>query len=145
MNASADWREFSADRVHYEDMLSFVMEAAEQAGLPRNRQMRLQLGFEEAVINVISYAYGTEAQGKIWIKAHAEGEHFLLEIKDSGVQFNPLLKEDALAHKPSSLEEAKIGGLGIALMRRVFSDIRYDYAEENGSFYNHLCLRFESQ
>ena len=67
----------------------------------------------------------------------------MLELKDSGKPFNPLAKEDALEHKPESIEDAKIGGLGIAFMRRIFSDISYHYGEEEGLYCNHLTLHFK--
>ena len=140
--SAAGWREFPASQEEYENMLSYVMEQAEEAGVPLKRQLKLQLGFEEASVNVISYAYESE-EGRLWLRAYAEGEDFVLELKDSGTPFNPLAKEDALARKPQSLEETKIGGLGIAFMRRIFSEITYHYGEEEGLFCNHLTLRFK--
>ena len=106
------------------------------------RQLKLQLGFEEAVVNVISYAYEPEEAGKVWLKVYREGEDLILEIKDSGKPFNPLTKEDALENRPKTVEEAEIGGLGIAFMRRIFADINYHYGEADGLYCNHLVLRF---
>jgi serine/threonine-protein kinase RsbW len=46
-----------------------------------------------------------------------------LDIEDDGVAFNPF---DAPQHvQPASLEEANIGGLGIALMRRLMDECTY--------------------
>lgn len=141
-NASAEWREFPAQNEHYDEMLAYILETGEQAGVPMKRQLKLQLGFEEAVVNVISYAYGQEGGGLLWLRAYPEDGELIIEIKDRGMAFNPLQKEDALEHKPASPEEAQIGGLGIAFMRRIFSDMAYEYAEEEGVFYNHLTMRF---
>ena len=141
MNAGI-WQKFPARQDEYENMLAYVMEQAEAAGISVKRQLKLQLGFEEATVNVISYAYESEG-GSLWLRAHREGEDFVLELKDSGTPFNPLVQEDALARKPQSLEETKIGGLGIAFMRRIFSEITYHYGEEEGLFCNHLTLRFK--
>ena len=137
----ASWKEFPAQLDHYDEMLSHVMEIAETCGVPMKRQMKLQLGFEEAVVNIISYAYLGQEPGKLWIRAWREDGSFIMELKDGGSQFNPLLKEDALEEKPKSLEDAKIGGLGIAFMRRIFNEISYNYKkEDDGLFYNHLTL-----
>lgn len=141
-NDSAEWREYPAQREHYEEMLNYILETGEQADLPMKRQMKLQLGFEEAVVNVISYAYEPGSGGLLWLRAYPEDGVLIIEIKDCGVKFDPLQKEDALAKRPASIEEVPIGGLGIAFMRRIFSDIAYEYVEEHGVSYNHLTLKF---
>lgn len=137
-----EWKDFPARQSSYEEMLAYVLSCAEEAEMPMKRQLKLQLGFEEAVINVISYAYEPGEEGKVWLKVYQENEELVLEIKDSGKPFNPLLKEDALEKRPQSLEETEIGGLGIAFMRRVFADICYHYGLEEGLYCNHLTLRF---
>lgn len=142
MSGQVPWREFPARQDEYENMLAYVLEQAEAAEVPAKRLLKLQLGFEEASVNVISYAYEGE-KGSLWIRAYKEGEDFVLELKDSGKPFNPMCKEDALEHRPESIEEANIGGLGIAFMRRIFSDISYHYGEEEGLFCNHLTLHFK--
>ncbi|MBE6100717.1 MAG: ATP-binding protein [Selenomonas ruminantium] len=137
-----EWKDFPAQQDSYEEMLSYALACADEAGVSMKRQLKLQLGFEEAVVNVISYAYEPEEEGKVWLKVYADGNDLIIEIKDSGKPFNPLTKEDALANRPESLEETEIGGLGIAFMRRVFIDIAYHYGEEDGLYCNHLTLRF---
>ncbi|MBQ7497692.1 MAG: ATP-binding protein [Selenomonas sp.] len=137
-----DWKEFPARQSSYEEMLAYVLSCAEETEMPMKRQLKLQLGFEEAVVNVISYAYEPDEEGKVWLKVYQDGEDLVLEIKDSGKPFNPLSKEDALEKKPESLEEMKVGGLGIAFMRRIFADICYHYGLEEGLYCNHLTLRF---
>ncbi len=137
-----EWKDFPASQSSYEDMLSYVLACAEEAEIDMKRQLKLQLGFEEAVINVISYAYEPGEEGRVWLKVYSEEDSLVIEIKDSGKPFNPLDKEDALENRPNSLEDVKIGGLGIALMRRVFSDVFYHYGKEDGCFCNHLTLKF---
>ncbi|MBR0283883.1 MAG: ATP-binding protein [Selenomonadaceae bacterium] len=139
-STDAEWKEFPALLDKYDEMLSYIMEMAETCGVPMKRQMKLQLGFEEAVVNIISYAYLGQEPGNLWIRAWKQDGAFVIELKDGGSQFNPLLKEDALEEKPKSLEDAKIGGLGIAFMRRIFNEMSYDYKKEDGLFFNHLTL-----
>ena len=117
-----EWKDFPANKENYEEMLAYAMDCAREAGVSMKRQLKLQLGFEEAVVNVISYAYEPEEAGKVWLKVYREGEDLILEIKDSGKPFNPLTKEDALENRPKTVEEAEIGGLGIAFMRRIPPD-----------------------
>lgn len=140
---SGEWREFPAKQDAYEEMLAFVMEAAEDEGVPLKRQMKLQLGFEEAVVNIISYAYEPGVEGKVWLKVYEDAGDMVLELRDSGVPFNPLMLDDALEKKPQSLDDMKVGGLGVAFMRRIFSEINYHYGEEDGLYCNHLTLKFK--
>ena len=93
----------------YYSMLDYVLDAA--SGVPDKQRIYLELGFEEATTNIISYAYG-ENVGEVSNRTCLEDEHFFIELKDSGVPFNPLTMSEA--EKPMDLESAKVGGLGIS-------------------------------
>lgn len=134
-----EWRKFPATREEYYSMLDFVMEEAEKSGVPDKQQIYLELGFEEAAANVINYAYSEKDGGEISIRAYREAEHFFIELKDSGVPFNPLVREE-IAEKPADLESAKVGGLGISFMRRIFDEMTYHFGREGKLFCNHLKL-----
>ncbi len=136
------WQKFPATREDYYSMLDFVMEAAKKAGVPENRQIYLELGFEEAAANIINYAYSEKQDGEILIRAYREAEHFFVELKDSGVPFNPLTNIKDV-EKTSDLEAAKVGGLGISFMRRVFDEMTYHFGRDGELFCNHLKLGME--
>ena len=94
---------------------------------------RLELASEEALVNIINHAYqGRPEKVEIWVnlfpKSHAE-----IVFKDHGPPFNPL---DAQSAQDLSLEERKIGGLGIHLMRKCVDEIQYSRIE------NHNVLVF---
>ena len=134
-----NWQKFPATPDEYYSMLDFVMDAAEKAEVPANRQIYLELGFEEAASNIINYAYSPENVGEISIRAYRDAEDFIIELKDSGEPFNPLLKED-IKEKPTDLESAKVGGLGISFMRRIFDEMTYHFGPDGELFCNHLKL-----
>ena len=134
-----EWRKFPATREEYYSMLNFVMREAEKSGVPDKQQIYLELGFEEAVTNVINYAYSKKEGGEVSIRAYREAEHFFIELKDNGVQFNPLEREE-IAKKPVDLESAKIGGFGISFMRQIFDKMTYHFGREGELFCNHLKL-----
>ena len=53
---------------------------------------------------------------------------FLLEIVDDGIEFDPLkLPEPDLE---SSVEDRKIGGLGIYFVRKMMHDVKYKRVKE---------------
>jgi anti-sigma regulatory factor (Ser/Thr protein kinase) len=118
-----EWKDFPAQQDSYEEMLSYALACADEAGVPMKRQLKLQLGFEEAVVNVISYAYEPEEEGKVWLKVYADGNDLIIEIKDSGKPFNPLEREDP--DVTLSVEERQIGGLGIFLVKKTMDGMEY--------------------
>lgn len=84
----------------------------------------LQLAVEEAVANTIVHGY-RGAPGDVVIVIHATDGAVEVRIEDSAPAFDPLsLPEPDLA---SNLEERRIGGLGIHLIRQVTDEVTYRY------------------
>ena len=77
-------------------------------------QFKLRLSIEEAVENVVRYAYDG---GIGWLEAGTSLDEdslvLTIELRDAGIPFNPLEKEDP--DVTLSADERKIGGLGIFL------------------------------
>ena len=132
-----EWKIFPATKEDYYSMLDYVLNAAAEFGVSDKQQIYLELGFEEAATNIINYAYG-EKVGEISIRTYLEADHFFIELKDSGVAFNPLKMSDV--KKPTDLENAKEGGLGISFMRRIFDDMSYHFGKDGDLFCNKLKL-----
>jgi len=100
--------------------------------IPDDEVMRfkLRLSIEEAVDNVVHYAY----EGGIgWLEAGTSlsdsGLILTIELRDAGKPFNPLEVADPDVNL--SAEERNIGGLGIFLCKKMMDDISYQY--ENGN------------
>lgn len=88
----------------------------------------VNLAVEEVVENVVSYAY---KDGNGFLEASKEiTDNGILRIviKDGGVKFNPLDKDDP--DITLSAEEREIGGLGIFLCKNLMDKVYYNY--ENG-------------
>lgn len=92
-------------------------------------RFKIRLSIEEAVENVVHYAY---EDGIGWIEVGTElsRDNLLLTIvlRDAGTPFNPLEKADP--DITLSAEERQIGGLGIFLCKQMMDSIAYSY--ENG-------------
>ena len=130
------WKKYPASLDHYESMRADLDDAA--AELSEHLKMKLELGFEEAVVNVIDYAYDIE--GSIWIKTHRDEEFFNIEIIDLGRPFNPIEYNDARAEDHSPIEERELGGFGIFLIKKTFERLKYSREKFNGTSANHLSL-----
>ena len=95
-------------------------------GLSPQDEFALRLCSEEAVENVVSYAY---EGGAGWLEAGIErvGDAIVISLRDSGTPFNPLAKPDP--DITLSAEERPIGGLGIFLCKQMMDSVSYGYAD----------------
>lgn len=97
----------------------------------------LNLALEEAVVNVINYAYTKDGeQHPFTLTANcsnaeaAEGERELVFVlKDNGMPFDPT--KAGVADVTLSAEERQIGGLGIFLVRQLMDDVNYERVGEH--------------
>lgn len=96
-------------------------------GIPQNLNMPINLALEEAVSNVMLYAYPGRDDGKVIVefvrsKTH-DGERLLFTITDTGIPFDPTAQKEA--DITLSAEERSIGGLGIHLVRQIMDEVVY--------------------
>ena len=116
-------------------LAAFVDEVCEAVSLDSVLTMQMNLAMEEAVVNVMNYAYPKGTKGDVCIEAKAENGELQFVIVDSGTPFDPTAKEDV--DTTLSAEERPIGGLGIFLVRQIMDAVSYEYKDGK----NMLTLR----
>jgi sigma-B regulation protein RsbU (phosphoserine phosphatase) len=84
----------------------------------------MNLAIEEAVVNVMSYAYPVGTVGNVNIEAQADDERLKFTIVDNGIPFDPTAKAEV--DITLGVEERPIGGLGIHLVRQLMDSINYE-------------------
>jgi len=94
-----------------------------EAGLDMSMTMSLNLALEEAVVNVMTYAYAPDTQGELTLEAVADKGVVTFILTDTGVPFDPTAKEDA--DTTLGIEDRPIGGLGIFLVRQLMDTVDY--------------------
>ena len=87
--------------------------------------MSLNLAIEEAVVNVMNYAYPEGMTGDVTIEAKANDVTLKFVIIDSGKPFDPTAK--GKVDTTLSAEDRPIGGLGIHLVREIMDSVNYEY------------------
>jgi sigma-B regulation protein RsbU (phosphoserine phosphatase) len=117
-------------------MMSWIDDLVAPLELSPETTYALRLCLEEAVINIISYAFPPETQHDVHVDVWRDGKEVIAEIVDDGEPFDPLAHE--LPEQPADLESAQIGGLGIKLMRSFAANIVYRRVGET----NRLTLSF---
>ena len=110
-------------------LAEFVESICEQAGLDMGITMNINLAMEEAVVNVMNYAYPLGTQGKIVIEAMADDQRVKFVIVDQGAPFDPTTKEDV--DTTLSVDDRPTGGLGIHLIRQIMDTINYERKGKN--------------
>ena len=102
----------------------FIDAVCEELEIDMALAMSLNLAMEEAVVNVMDYAYPEGTEGEVDIEAIADETRLRFVISDSGKPFDPTAKEEV--DTTLSAEERPIGGLGIHLIRQLMDDISYE-------------------
>jgi len=102
----------------------FVDHVAQQLQLNKSVQQQLKLAVEEAVVNIMQYAYPLGTTGDIEVNALSDGELLKIVISDRGKAFDPT--QAAKADTTLAVDERPIGGLGILLVRELMDSINYE-------------------
>tara|TARA_B100000678_G_scaffold167559_1_gene139964 strand:- start:45 stop:347 length:303 start_codon:yes stop_codon:yes gene_type:complete len=89
---------------------------------------------DEVVTNIVEYGYDDDDEHLIDIKFILNEQSLKIIIIDDAKPYNILDKKDP--DTSLSLDEKPIGGLGIYLVKRLMTNIDYDYRDGK----NHLLL-----
>ena len=105
-------------------LAAFIEEVGEAFSLSPDVVFNLNLVLEEAVVNVIHYAYPKEEHQSIYLSAHLHEGSIVLVVTDTGKEFDPTLAPEV--DITLSADERPIGGLGIFLIRQIMNEVRYE-------------------
>ncbi len=111
-----------------------LAEWVDTLSLPDALNMTINLALEEAVSNVMLYAYPEGKSGSVLIDATKTEHDVTFVISDSGKPFDPTQQKEA--DITLSAEERNIGGLGIHLVRQIMDEISYERKDDK----NYLTL-----
>lgn len=115
---------------------AFILSIGRSQGWDDSTIKGIKLALEEAVSNIILYAYAPGVKGRITIVALCHDGEAEFRITDSGQPFNPLEHEVDIDTK-ANVDNRGIGGLGIFLMRRYMSQLSYEHSHNT----NNLILK----
>lgn len=111
---------------------AFVEEVGEELQLTPELVFNLNLVLEEAVSNIIYYAYPKQVEHEIVVQAELMDKSLVFTLTDSGKPFDPTQAEDA--DITLSGEERQIGGLGIFLIKQIMNEVEYQRVEGKNVF-----------
>ncbi len=127
---------FVADIDNLPMMMGYIRQEAQKAQVDDKTIQKIEIASEEAIVNVISYAYPHQ-KGNLELSCQRTGNRFEILIKDKGLPFNPI-DEEIKPQLSQPVHERRIGGYGIFLMRKLIDEVSYERIGEE----NILCLEF---
>ena len=113
--------ELKAELSALEKMFVFLEQACAALQVPLEAQRALELAADEAVTNVINYAYPAGAPGPVRLSLQKNRDEIVLTIQDQGRPFDEAEVPEPDLDAP--LEERQVGGLGVFLMHKVMDRV----------------------
>lgn len=107
---------------------AFVDEELEALGCPMKAQMQIDIAIDELFGNIAHYAYNPEVgPATVRVEVVEDPLSVVVSFIDKGVPYDPLSREDPDVEL--SLEERRIGGLGIYMVKKSMDEISYEYKD----------------
>jgi anti-sigma regulatory factor (Ser/Thr protein kinase) len=92
-------------------------------GLSRRCLFEINLALDELFTNIISYGFQDQSEHFIRVHISTDCDVLTVVLEDDGIAFNPV--DRIPPELPCSLEECKVGGLGIHLVKNLVDDVVY--------------------
>ena len=120
-----------------EQFRKFVADKAEESGLDAGLLPKIELVVEEILANQVMHAYkGSEGKAEVACFQRPDG-CFCLQLADWGPAFDPL--KQPTPNTSTALEDRKIGGLGIHLVKNMADHL--EYRREDGKNILTACFK----
>lgn len=118
---------FKNQLVEIERLGQVVTEFAQRQHWSSQVLFEVNVSLEEILTNVISYAYEDDKEHTIILRLSFANGEMTAQVEDDGRPFNLLEVAEPDIDQP--VEERKVGGLGIYLVRKFMTDLAYQRHE----------------
>ena len=93
-------------------------------GLSETLISEINICLDELFTNIVLYGFEDNQKHLILFDISVNGNALIFSITDDGISFNPLAKKNS--ELASDIDEAKIGGLGIHIVKKLMDEIWYE-------------------
>lgn len=124
-------RVFEAKVENLDSVLEFMEDELLSHGCIMKLVMPINISLEEMFVNIASYAY-EPGTGDATISIDFEGDDVVVQLRDTGMEFDPLAKIDPDIN--ASAEERGIGGLGIYMVKKYMDKCEYERKDGTNIF-----------
>ena len=101
-----------------------LAEFLDDEGVSKSTAHRVKLVVEELVVNVIQHAFDDGAPHAILLDVRTDPQGVAIMVEDDGKHFDPTIA--AAPPLKELLESGKSGGLGVAIIRKVTRELKYE-------------------
>ena len=112
---------------------AFLDDRLKTAGVPKKTHHRMQVAADEIWSNIVRYSGATSAE----MHLSREGDTLFLSFVDNGTPYDPTAT--AKPDTTLSVEDRPIGGLGLHMVKKMTTSMRYEYKDGK----NILILGFD--
>ena len=111
------------------EVINPICDVLEEVGCPHPTVDRIAVAVEELYVNVAHYSYPEdERPGEVrvtcTVSRDGDADCVTISFEDEGMPFDPVAKSDPKL--ATSVEEVKIGGLGILMVKRMMDSLTYE-------------------
>ena len=96
---------------------------ADAHAVPASVRRSMSVALDELLNNTISYGFAGRERGEVTIDVELRSDRLSVTLSDDGRPFDPF--SAAAPDTAPSVEERRIGGLGIHLVRRMMDEVSY--------------------
>ena len=115
---------------------AWIDEELEKLNCSMKAQMQIDVAIDEIFSNIAQYAYpGKEGSASVQLEFQEDTRMLSITFVDQGIPFDPLSQKEP--DTSLGIEERKIGGLGIFLVKKTMDEVSYQYRDGK----NILCLK----
>ena len=93
---------------------------------------RVHLAIEEAVVNVMNYAYEPDVRGHVYLEVTADDDEIKFVLRDKGYAFDPT--KVPRVNVPEHVTKRSMGGLGVHLIRKYMDVLSYERVDDQNVF-----------
>ena len=115
--------ELKSDLSELEILCQHLNKFGQITGLSLTCATDINVCLDELFTNIVSYGFADEQEHIIRFTINLDKNVLTIKIEDDGVPFNPLKKKEP--EIPADLMDARIGGLGIHIVKKLMDDIHY--------------------
>jgi serine/threonine-protein kinase RsbW len=122
-----------ADLAELDRAISQTEEFCSRIGASHRVSYHFALALDELLTNVVSYGHPRGGSHEVRLSFWLEGGTLFAEFVDDGVPFDPL-RNAVVADTQTGLEERRVGGQGIHLIKTLMDGVTYEQTDGQ----NHL-------
>ncbi len=119
-------KKFKRDISSLDGIFNFICEFSAKTGLGKSVVYTMNLVVEELFTNMVKYT--PENTNDILLELRKEKNNLLIQLTDFDVAPFDITKTAEVETK-QSLEERRVGGLGIHLVKQMMDEIQYEYKD----------------